>query len=566
MKYYIKAVSIDDLRKIYPQMPEPEFGELVDVDPTANYASKKRGKFMPWIFKQNKIGNLTEESTRNEVKDALLLFEKDKKAFPKADLNQYKTVDEFLEAFHVALNNPSPLSKRQKHKRVKEALAGEATGDIEFLVSDGPWEVYTPKTLEGSIALAEMGCDKSKPYKYPQADDDNLKARWCTAASDYYYNRYTREGPLYIFINRNDPINKFQSCPASESWWFDKYDREQGRDAFFNFCDEHPAIKEFFDIKTINGMKYMHDSCLGFDPEATDIVLPENYSFDSRWHIPKNVETLYIPDSVTISEDTYGCSLNSKSALKTVRLPETMEEIPKNFFAGCTSLKEITIPDSVRIYGNSAFKACTSLETINHSNNVAIVRDNCFLNCSALTSQLPDSVQYIGKAVFDGCPNIDPVQMPASLTKIPSEAFRASSTNGIELNNVTSIGPNAFYRSRISYIDISKLTYIGSSAFRDCMNLQVVEFNPEGVKVGSYAFAENPIDGVITVTDSTELGFSVFDDCPNLTVDWNKADEPYEFENIRLLICSKACTELIKTNKGYIPIEIREDGTRYEVE
>ena len=567
MKVYIKAVSIEDMRKQYSEMPEPDFIELINVDPTADYASGKRGKYMPWIFKQNKLGNLPVEQYHN-VHDALILFAKDSSAFPIKDLNQYKTVDDFLHAFDVAVNNPTPLSKRQKqredHKKVKQALMDDSNGEFKFLVSDGDWEVYTPNTFAGSIALAEVGCDKTKPYLYPQADADNMKARWCTAANEGYYNRYTRQGPLYIFINRNDPINKYQSCPASQDWWYNKDDREQGRRAFFKFCDEHPAIKDFFEIRTLNGINYMQDKMLGFDPEATDINLPTDFKWE--WDIPNSVVNLYIPDEVEITDNRWHCNCRGLGALKTVRLPETMKEIPAEFFSDCTSLEEITIPNSVKVYGRRAFSDCTALKTINHSQNLTIVRDECFVRCVALTSQLPDSVKYVGKDVFYMCSNIDPIQMPANTNRIISESFKDTTVNGVELNNVTAVGPNAFNGSSISYIDISKLTQIGSGAFRHCTNLQVVELNKDEVKIGSYAFADNPIDGVITVPESAELSLSVFDNCPNLTINWDKADEPYEFEDIRLLICSKDCKELIKANKGYIPIEISEDGTRYEVE
>lgn len=570
MKVYIKAVSIEDLRKQYPDMEEHDFAQLVDVDPTANYASKKRGKFMPWIFKQNKLGNLTNPDIYHDVTDALLLLEKDRKAFPKPDLNQYKTVDEFIDAYHIALNNPTPLSKRQKeretHKKVKQALVDDSNGEIEFLASDGDWELYTPKTFAGSIALAEVGCDKTKPYKYPEASDDNLKARWCTAANEGYYNRYTRQGPLYIFINRNDPINKFQSCPASGDWWFDKQDRSLGQDKFLEFCEAHPAIKQYFDIEERGGILYMGQKCLGFVPGIKEITLPDDFRWGSM-QIPRDIESLYIPDGVKISNDGwYRTRLNNMPNLKTVRLPETMTELPDSFFSECVALEEITIPNSVKIYYERAFMGCTSLTTINHSENLIVVREGCFQGCTKLKSQLPASVKYIGKYVFNDCKELDPIQMPDSTTEIISAAFKSQAINGIELNNVTKVNSSAFYKSDISYIDISKLTYIGGSAFRDCPNLQVVEFNPDGVKVGSYAFADNDMDGLVTVKDSTELGLSVFDNCPNLTIEWDKADEPYEFENVKLIICSKDCKELISVNKGYIPIEIKEDGTRYEVE
>lgn len=574
MKVYIKAVSIEDMRKQYSEMPEPNFIELINVDPTADYTSGKRGKFMPWIFKQNKLGNLTTEGDYNEVHDALVTFEKDKKAFPNPDLNSYKTVEDFLHAYHVALNNPSPLSKRQKHRRVKEALSGEATGDIEFLVSDGDWELYTPKTFEGSIALAETGCDKTKPYLYPEADEDNMKAKWCTAASEGWYRSYTNDGPLYIFINRNDPINKWQSCPGAamngrSAWFFDKWDKEFGQKEFLRFCGDHPNFKRFFDIQNAAGIIYMGEKCLGFDPNAKEITLPDDFRW-GKWSIPQDIETLYIPDSVEIDATSRWNtpSLRYRKSLKTVRLPETLKELPEQFFEDCVSLEEVTIPDSVRRYGARAFEGCSSLRIINHSANLKVVREYCFVHCTSLTSQLPDSVEFIGKGAFADCPSLRNIDMPANMTKISSGLFKKSpSVASVELNNVTSVGSSAFEGSVIQDIDISKLTHIGGSAFRSCDSLQNIEFNSEGVDVGPHAFAEiYGFSGTIIIDDAVTLGISAFDDCPNITIDWMKSDEPYEFEDIELLICSKSCTQLIKANKGYIPIEIREDGTRYEVE
>ena len=56
-----------------------------------------------------------------------------------------------------------------------------------------------------------------------------------------------------------------------------------------------------------------------------------------------------------------------------------------------------------------------------------------------------------------------------------------------------------------------------------------------------------------------------FDDCPNLTIVWEKPDEPYEFSNIKELVLDEAtCPQLLETNKGYVRIRTT-GGQVYEV-
>ena len=454
MKLYIRAVSIEDMQKKYPDIPKRKFAQLVDVDPTANYAENKRGKYMPWVFKQYKLGNLVTEDGRDQshnVHDALQMFAKNNSSFPEKDLNRYKTVQEFLDAFEVANNTPRQLSKRQKareaHKALKQSLVSEDNDGIEFLASDGDWEVYTPKTWVGSIALATVGCDKSKPYLYPEASPDNMKARWCTAGegSDHYYNYYTGFGPLYIFINRNDPINKFQCCPAHNDWWYNKNDDPGTREEFFDFCAEHPQIANYFGVTFDGGVTTFQGKVVGYDKTATTITVPE----------------------------------------------------------GTVALPNFPIPD-----------ACTT------------------------------------------------VILPDTLTSIPSRAFMNSNIVTLKANNIDRIGPNAFNNSAITNIDLSGVNgRIGSNAFANCKNLTNVTLGTPAI--GPCAFAGSGIRGEITITPEMNLDMMAFDGCPNVTVVWNKEDEPYRFFNtagassIKLLVLSQdRCPKLFETNEGKVDMEL----------
>lgn len=120
-------------------------------------------------------------------------------------------------------------------KRCIKSASENGRNDAELLVTDGNWELWTPHTFEASIYLARKGADR------------NHWARWDTAyegGGDYYFNWFTKKGPLYIFINKSDPEEKYQYHAETDSF-YNQYDRQSDFDSFI--C-EHPAFAEFFGI------------------------------------------------------------------------------------------------------------------------------------------------------------------------------------------------------------------------------------------------------------------------------------------------------------------------------
>lgn len=547
MKVYVSAVvSIENLKTQFaPDMDGRKFEELIEIDPTADFQKNKGGKYCPWIFRQEKKGNLTQGDYVN-LKDALGYFLQNYKKYPKSDIGQYKTVQEFLEDTETVGNRE--LTDKEKAKLLKKQAHHAGDSDKKFLVEDGDWEVWQPLTHAGSISLARTGGEK---------------ATWCTAyeGDDYYWKSYSRRGPLYIFINTKDPKEKYQLHFESNSW-YDIEDVSKGMNKFYEFCAEHPDIGDFFKVESKGGVQYRAGSLIGYDDAATEIIIPDGMTNLPSMRFPTGVQRLVIPDS--IHELNQG-QFQSLSELVSIRLPNGITEIPQLAFSRCSALESIEIPDSVLAYGSSAFADCVKLKTIKHSSSVTHIYDNCFMNCKNLETSLPDSVTYIGTNVFNGI-DMASVRIPAGVSKISKASFQNSDIPDIDLNNVTIIGANAFRGSSVENINLSKVIQIGSSSFRGCHSLKHIEFNPEGVAVGPYAFADNEFTDSVVIHPTTQLGLAVFDDCPNVTIKWNKEDEDYEFYNIKLLIFDETkCPKLLKANQGYVPIETT-SGKKYEVE
>ena len=142
-----------------------------------------------------------------------------------------RTFTKYPSNYVGAASETSGAAMRRKKKEFEQ----KAKEGAELLATDGDWELWTPKTFEASVYLARKGVSR----------DD--AARWDTAydGDNYYFNWFTKKGPLYIFINKANPKEKYQYHEETNSF-YDQYDRQSDFDSFI--C-EHPAFAEYFGIE-----------------------------------------------------------------------------------------------------------------------------------------------------------------------------------------------------------------------------------------------------------------------------------------------------------------------------
>lgn len=130
------------------------------------------------------------------------------------------------------------------------------------------------------------------------------------------------------------------------------------------------------------------------------------------------------------------------SALKEVRLPDSLTSIGDDAFWNCTSLKDIRLPDSVARIGEYAFWNCTSLTEINLPDSLTIIGMSAFQSCGLERIELPDSLTSIGERAFQNCNKVTELQIPASVQSIESgNAFGGMSS----LVNITVDEKNTKY-------------------------------------------------------------------------------------------------------------------------
>ncbi len=211
-------------------------------------------------------------------------------------------------------------------------------------------------------------------------------------------------------------------------------------------------------------------------------------------------------DGVLFNKDKTELNQYPAGRSETYTIPDSVTEIGRYAFSGCTSLSSINIPDSVTSIGLGAFAECTSLSSINIPDSVTEIGIEAFKGCANLSSiNIPDSVMSIEYAAFEGCANLSSINIPDGITEIEFETFSGcTSLSGIEIpDSVTQIGENAFYGcTSLEEITIpDSVIKIGENAF---YTTKVIE-NQDGVEyVGKWVVGSDKDITSAEIKDGTK--------------------------------------------------------------
>lgn len=199
----LTEITVQDAsQKYYQDIPSNDFMEIITslqgnnniLQPETKWAlglyKKKSPRFMEDLYKLH-----------NERGDGYLdIFKraKDRRIISgqESDLNRFKSISE-LGAF---LNT---LDKEQIMGRTKGEMSNavnSAANDATKLYEDERWLLVSPNTYEASVYWGK-------------------DTEWCTATreSDHWYEYYTKQGPLYINIDKQNNT-KYQFHFESESY------------------------------------------------------------------------------------------------------------------------------------------------------------------------------------------------------------------------------------------------------------------------------------------------------------------------------------------------------------
>ena len=216
------------------------------------------------------------------------------------------------------------------------------------------------------------------------------------------------------------------------------------------------------------------------------------------------------------------------SAVKSIQIPEGVEEIQDNAFYECTNIKEIILPESIKSVGNSAFQGCSAVNRLRIESPecsygpyyfpsfAGIGKNGLRIEFGKKVTVIPNidlgpvvqhvtfegKVEKIGDSAFYGGRKLEEIELPDSVKEIGNTAFYGcEKLSSITLgSNITTIGYNAFYGlTNLTTVTLpSKLKDIAGNAFANCKNLKEYIVSDENKDLSAK-------DGVLYGKDETEL-------------------------------------------------------------
>jgi len=400
-----------------PKLTKKEYIELVKADPTTRLNNVdidtansedlfkiKAGSYVEWLIKnylnpkterqygdngyEKEVQNAKETFMEDlyKVTDDLKKFERFKGRLPEKqrDINKL-TADDLYNAvkdFDLTL-----ASTTKAERKTAEVYPGSK------LVYDGKnWRVIeiNDKGAIGKEAACFYG-------------GQNQETRWCTSAPGLsYFERYIKDGPLYVIFNPNDsniapktglPINRYQfHFPSNQ--FMDKDDRQQDLVALLN--GPMNELKNFFKPEfakglTVGGEKLVIDSfshgaigkfiaLYGLDDlignlPATlkEFQIQNRDQKDLTINIPEEIGRFKdlnmilldncissIPDSICTLPKLRFLALINNPKLTTI--PDCIADLPNLYFLNLKGSPNVEVPQSIKDKGTDFGNGMWDLE------------------------------------------------------------------------------------------------------------------------------------------------------------------------------------------------------------
>ena len=390
-----------------PKMSIGEFLQIVQADPTTrlnnvdpeNADSKelekiKAGAYVQWLIK-NYLAPKTERSPgdsgyEREVKqvketfmedlykvtDDLKKFERFKGRLPKEmrDINKL-TPDQLYDAvkdFDLTLATTTKAERK----------SAPVHPGAELMYDGTDWRVI--KIEDKGVVGKEAACFYG---------GNNKETRWCTSAPGAsWFDRYIKDGPLYVIFNPNDtkiapetglPVERYQfHFPSNQ--FMDKDDRSVDLIKMLNgqmselknlFKPEfakgltvggeklvidsfsHGAIGKFIGLYGLDDLiENLPDSLKEFQIQNRDsnnnivITIPESISrFQNLQMILLDNCVVSVPESICELPKLKFLALINNSGLKTI--PDCIGDLPNLFFLNLKGSDNVKVPDSIKSRG-----------------------------------------------------------------------------------------------------------------------------------------------------------------------------------------------------------------------
>ena len=291
-----------------------------------------------------------------------------------------------------------------------------------------------PKLLEGVGQIdsgAFSGCDSLQSIQIPAGVElDVTGLEYCENLMEIHVD------PDHAELKSEDGIlytkdgTTLKYCPAgkTDNIHFLPGVQTIGYDAFYG-CNKISSIELPDSVTTIESSAFSH--CRNLKsvkiPAGTENIMGDAFaSCDNLQdiHVDAGNPVYASEDGILYDREktTLICYPGGKA--NDMRLLESVTEIGKVAFAGCTNLREAELPSGITVINRGAFSDCTNLKSIKLPLGLTSIRSGAFAGCSSLTSiEIPEGVTELEGETFNSCENLTSITIPVSMESIQMDIF-----------------------------------------------------------------------------------------------------------------------------------------------
>ena len=125
------------------------------------------------------------------------------------------------------------------------------------------------------------------------------------------------------------------------------------------------------------------------------------------------------------------------------------------------------------------FFACSVMTDVDNIGVVNSIGSYAFQGTKVAFTSLHEGVENVGEGAFKGCKYITSMNIPSTMSNIPSRMFENTNLANItftDSNNITSIGTYAFRKTKLTSFRFPKaIEIISDNVFAECENLTSIE-------------------------------------------------------------------------------------------
>lgn len=248
---------VDAYQRFYQKIPQEDYKTIVSAIQGNNSELHQDTKWVLGLYKH--WGKIVIEDLyklhNDEGTGALDIFRRarDRRMTRGIDLNRFKSISELVVWVREELNANEVLGRT---KGEMSTAVNKAANDAYFIYEDDIWKVVIPKSYEASCYWGQG-------------------TEWCTATreTDEWYKYYSKQGPLFININKQNG-EKYQFHFESEQF-MDKDD----------ISIDYPILDN---INASENLKEFYKSYFADSPEKYFTLLYEQYDDTDTYVVYKH--------------------------------------------------------------------------------------------------------------------------------------------------------------------------------------------------------------------------------------------------------------------------------------